>query len=455
MINLRDYQEKFVDAIRHEFHSGVQSVMGVAPTGFGKTICFSYIAHNASQLGNTTYITVHRKELVRQTSNSLLKNGIPHGVIASGYPEQDFPIQVCSIQTLSRRLDRYQPPFLLVTDEAHHSEAATYDPIIPKFNIPESDKVKRWAQNSFHLGVTATPERVDGKGFTNHFQRMVLGDDVKTLIENGWLSRPVVYAPPIEGIDLARVNTVNGEFNQDQLERMLDKPAIIGSAVEHYKRLMPHSPLTIAFTVSVDHARHLAQEFISNGIAAASLDGTMTDDERIHVLQKMGNQEIRVLTSCNLVSEGFDLSAAAGKDIAIACGILLRPTKSKALFLQQCGRVLRPATGKDETLILDHVENWKRHGMIDDPQDWSLEGRIKRGKAQRGETLATCPKCYSVFPPQPKCPGCGHSFAVVGGAPREIEERDGELVPLNTVTAQAFRRRANGFGPQVRKLERA
>jgi superfamily II DNA or RNA helicase len=315
-----------------------------------------------------------------------------------------------------------------------------------------------WAGDAFHLGVTATPIRRDGKGFDHIYQRMILGDDVKTLVENGWLSRPIVYAPPIEGaMDFSAVPMTAGDYNQAVIDQIMNRPKIMGDAVKHYQRLLPHSPPTIAFVVSVDAGKKLAAEFIAHGIPAAAIDGSMDDDQRTDLIKRFARGEIKILISCDLISEGFDLAAIADMDIAIAAAIFLRPTKSEGLYIQQAGRALRPATGKGETLIIDHVGNTLEHGAIDEHREWSLYGREKRSKRVKGETLATCKKCYAVYPPQPSCPACGFvDKPASGNMPREIEKVEGELVPLNTAKAAEFRKKARGLvGVQVRKLERA
>lgn len=449
-IELRDYQQEFVDNIRAAYAEGHRSVMGVAPTGFGKTISFDYMADGAAELGNLTYITVPRRELIKQTSKSLIKSGINHGIIAAGFPEKDCLIQLCSEQTLIRRLERYRPPDFWIKDEGHHLVSKSCETIYD------------WCSQAAVLAVTATPIRSDGRGFDKYCSKMICGADIGTLVELGWLSRPVMYAPPIPEIDLSDVHMLAGDYNKKELGIAMDKQVITGSAVAHYKKLLPHLPPTVAFCVSIAHARHVANEFIANGIPAESIDGEMEDEEREAIIRRVATGETKVLTSCDLISEGFDLSAAAGCDVAIACAIMLRPTKSLAVYLQQAGRALRPSKYKTETLILDHVNNWQMHGLVDEPREWSLEGRKKRTKASKGIALATCEKCYAVFPPVPVCPACGNNMKVAGNKGREIEEQDGELVQLDKETVLSFRATTmtskGGFAKKtqvIKKLERA
>jgi superfamily II DNA or RNA helicase len=425
--------------------------MAVAPTGAGKTVVFSYIADNASRLGNRVFIIVHRKELVRQTCKSLRFNDIPHGVIAAGYPITDTPIQVCSQQTLMSRLHLFQPPELLVWDEVHHIRSKS------------AEKIIEWAAQSTLLGVTATPIRADGKGFKNLFSAMVEADDIAKLIKDGWLVRPTYYAPPIPDLDLSQLHeNSRGDYIEEEMEEVLDKPKITGSAVEHYKRHLPHYPPTVVFCASVKHAQNVAAEFCANGIPSASIDGSMDDEQRAALIKGLEDGDIKCLMSCDLVSEGFDLPAI------VAC-IMLRPIGKKclALYMQQLGRILRMFAGKTEAFCFDHVENWRRHGFAECDQygqkrDWRVgfEGQKPKKGKDKGINLTRCPKCYAVFPTAAICPSCGHKLraATGGGVGREIEETDGELVKLDTAAILTFRSTgANGGRKKqvITKLQRA
>jgi len=447
MIVLRPRQDKFISDIREAFAEGHQRVLAVAPTSFGKTKCFSYIAQNAASLGNRVFICVHRRELIRQTARSMRDDGIKFGVIAAGYPELNYPIQLCSIQTLVRRLPRYRVPDLIIWDESHRIIGAVADAIL------------EWGANAHLLGVTATPIRLDGRGFDHIFSKMVLGPDVPTLIQDNidkpgtGLSKPVLYAPPIESIDVSGVKTdSNGELNQVQLGETMHKREIYGSAVEHYQRLLPHHPPTVAFCAGIKNAELMAAEFKKNDIASESIDGSMDDWTREQIIERLKNGTTKVLTSCDLISEGFDLPA-------IQCAILLRPTKSLALYIQQCGRAIRPAPGKVETIILDHVNNWRVHGLIEEKREWTLEGRKKKRTAPKADTLTTCPACFRCFPPADSCPACGHVLrGAGGGGGREIKEVDGELVridPAALIQPVVEMPKKGRRGIVVRRLERA
>jgi superfamily II DNA or RNA helicase len=269
------------------------------------------------------------------------------------------------------------------------------------------------------LGVTATPERLDGKGLGQMFDDMVMGPTVAELTAQGFLSHAIVYAPSAP--DLNGVGTRMGDYVQKQLEAAMVKTVITGSAVKHYGKYASGKK-AIAFCVSVRHAKDVAAEFREAGYTASHIDGGMNEEERDGVLKAFEEGRVQVLTSCDLVSEGFDLPA-------VEVAILLRPTKSLGLYLQQCGRAIRPHPDKEKTIILDHAGNTARHGFIDDDREWSLaDGFVQeRGKGEKAETVRTCTACFAMHKPSPTCPVCGHVYPV---KPRMVKHVDGDLVMM-------------------------
>jgi superfamily II DNA or RNA helicase len=151
---------------------------------------------------------------------------------------------------------------------------------------------------------------------------------------------------------------------------------------------------------------------------------------------------VQILVTVDVVSEGFDVPAAS-------VAILLRPTKSLGLYLQQVGRVLRPAPGKEAALILDHVGNVTRHGFPDDHRDWTLDDGIRRTAGIAAPSVRTCPECYAAFKPQPVCPVCGTPSKL---SAREIKQREGELQELARQAVQQARVRDRRQQAQARSL---
>ncbi len=411
MIHLRDYQSDCIGEIRAAYRAGRRSPLLVSPTGSGKTVMFAYISQGTSRKGNRVLILVHRQELVDQTCRTLLAFGVDHGVIAAGRsPDRTHAVQVGSVQTVVRRLDYFRPD-LIIIDEAHHGTAGSWRKVLdanPQARI---------------LGVTATPERLDGKGLKDVFDDLIRGPEVSWLIDNGHLSRPRYYAPP-QAANLTGLHMRGGDYAKDELAKAMDDKAITGDAVEHYARICGGVP-AVAFCVSVAHAQHVAEQFQAAGFRAAVLDGTLDRDSRRDRVKALGDGRLQVLTSCEIINEGFDLPI-------VTAAILLRPTMSLGLHLQQVGRVLRPAPGKDRAIILDHVGNLARHGFAEDVRDWSLEGRPKKKKRKADDeadvNVRQCPSCYCAHAPAASCPECGHVYQLTQ---REIEVRDGTLVELD------------------------
>jgi superfamily II DNA or RNA helicase len=280
------------------------------------TLMFSYIAAGVARNGKRVLIIAHRRELLRQISTALQRAGVKHGMLvggSTGIPPHN--VIVASVFTLANRLKHFPKPDLIIGDEAHHfTPDSSWGKVVAAF--PEA----------LVLGVTATPERLDGKGLGVLFEDMVIGPTVAELTEQEYLSPADVYAPSRP--DMQGVHTRMGDYVKAELEQAMDRPSITGSAVAHYRRLTPGKK-AIAFCVSVKHAQDVADDFRKAGFAAYHIDGGMKDTERDKVLKDFESGEIQVLTSCDLVSEGFDLPA-------VEVAILLRPTQSLSLYLQQC-----------------------------------------------------------------------------------------------------------------------
>ena len=409
-MKLRDYQEDAIQAVRDSFRSSHRRTLLVSPTGSGKTLMFSYISAGMAKNNKRILIIAHRRELLKQISAALRRVGVTHSVLASGTP--GIPrsnVVVASVFTLANRLKFFPAPDLIIGDEAHHfTPNSTWGKVVAAF--PKSRV----------LGVTATPERLDGKGLGLMFDDMVMGPTVSELTAQGFLSRAVVYAPSIP--DLGSVKSRMGDYVQSQLEDAMDKPVITGSAVAHYTKYAA-GKRAIAFCVSVKHAKDVAQDFRAAGYTASHVDGGMDEKERDSVLKAFEDGRIQVLTSCDLVSEGFDLPA-------VEVAILLRPTKSLSLYLQQCGRAIRPHDEKDHTIILDHAGNTMRHGFIDDEREWVLtDGEARKGaKKDAVASIRTCTQCFAVHKPMPACPMCGFAYPLKS---RKVMQQDGELHILN------------------------
>lgn len=462
-IVLRDYQESGANEVRVQFRNKNDPVLYVLATGGGKTYLFSYIADSAATAARKlpfdeyVFIIVHRKELLLQASASLRNLGVDHGLISPHFsPQLHKRIQVASIDTLLIRLKkRPMKARMLIYDEAHHVVAGNkWGRLYEELGKPPT------------LGVTATPVRTDGKGLGEHaggiFKAMVLGPSIAELIDRGMLLNPVVYTS-LEQPDLSGMKKdKEGDYNRKELAERVDKPVITGSAVEQYKTVCPGAR-AIVFCASIEHARHVAAEFNSAGYRFSILVGepAMSDAERTAVNKALRSGELDGACTVDLVSEGYDLPD-------LECCIMLRPTASESLFIQQVGRVMRPSDGKRGCFLLDHVGNVgkivdgsfkRKHGLPNELREWTLDGRTKapKGKKKPQEKtvdVAQCPKCYLVHEPSPTCPKCGHVYEIKG---RSLDQVDGVLVQVTEEMAdqqKKDRRQEVGRAQSLEELQR-
>lgn len=434
MLTLRPDQAALLNAAMGRLLSGCPSLLVTAPTGWGKTVVFSALAARLSQAGKRVFILVHRAELLDQVSRTLTELEVEHGCIAPHAPNhKDKAVQVASVFTLCRRLADYRRPDLLIIDEAHHAiMSTTWGRIIRAY-----EAVPR-------LGVTATPERLSGEGLQDTFQELIHGPTVKDLIAQGHLSDYRLFAPPVTYTE--GVHRRAGDYDKKELATVMDKPTITGDALDHYCKLA-RGKRAIIFCVSIQHAAHTADNFSRAGLAAASIDGTMDRMARRNLVREFSRGAIQILTSCDLISEGFDLPA-------IEVAILLRPTQSLALYLQQVGRALRPYPGKPYALILDHAGNALRHGLPDDERQWSLEGREKRtgGNGEASVGCRTCGQCFAaVRTGTAVCPYCQWVFPIES---REVEQVDGVLEEIDRQMLRVQQRREVGRASEFTDLLR-
>ena len=368
----------------------------------------AHIVSSVAARKRSTIFTVHRRELIKQTMDTFDTCGISYGVIAAGHrfdPMQET--YIASIDTLKRRLEFVPEPALLMIDECHHAVSAGWATVLKHYD------------KAHVLGLTATPWRLDGRGLGDLFGEIVHGTETRWLIENKFLAPFRAFAPSTP--DTSGVHTKMGDYDAVEIADLMDKPKITGDAVEHYGKLC-NGARAVAFATNVAHSMHIAECFNAAGIRAAHIDGSMAHWERDAAIQAFRDGDVRVLSNCNLISEGFDLPA-------MDAAILLRPTKSLSLYLQQVGRPLRYHEGKT-AFIIDHAGNIAEHGLPTDEFDWSLTGRKKKKKAEAQEIkVKVCEKCFCTYPSaEPMCPNCG---ATKAANQREIEQVAGELAEID------------------------
>lgn len=383
MKTLRPYQNDIVDRLRNAYLHDYKAPCVVLPCGGGKSVIVAEIAKRTTAKQNHVLFLVHRKELVDQIQNTFDFWGVDMN-----------NADIMMVQTASRRINKLTSPALIITDENHHSKAATYRKIYDAF------------PNAHRLGVTATPVRLDGSGLGDVNDILVEGVSAKWLIKHHYLAPYDYYAPSIA--DLTGIKIQHGEYETKSVEKALLRTAVFGNAIKHYRQLADGKQ-AICYCVSVNHSYAMAEEFKANGISAEHIDGTTPKEQRDRIIERYRRGEITILCNVDLISEGFDVPDCE-------CAILLRPTKSLTLYIQQSMRCMRYKKGK-RAIIIDHVGNYARHGMPDADRKWDLHAK-KAAKKQEKQAedlkIKQCPECYYTFEPpsfgRAVCPACGYMF---------------------------------------------
>ena len=406
MNDLWEHQQKAVEEIESAWASGIRSVCQQAPTGAGKTRILRKIIDNHAKTKKIIYIIAHRESLVQQLSDELEKIGIRHGIIKSGTPYIRYRTQVCSMQTLVRRLDKLEEADMIIIDECHHIMSNSYLKIL-----------EHWP-DALVLGVTATPSRLSGEPLSDVFQKLIPGPQPSELMEKGVLCNYDYYAP--DDVDMTGARHQQGDFKKSEAQERSDNKKVIGSILEHYKKLADHEP-AICCCVSIEHAEHVAEQFCNAGYRAVAIHSKMSGSYE-SAINGLRTGEVEILCQVEVLSEGVDIKGAKVL-------IMARPTESIVIFLQQVGRVLRSAPGKEKAIIIDHVSNFTRHGLPDDFRIWSLDGKIKK---QEASEYKRCPQCQRPVPLSARqCPYCGFSWKEAEKAERDIpKEHAGELVNI-------------------------
>ncbi len=417
-MELRDYQTKSHMDLRDGFLAGYRAMLLQAPTGSGKTVIAAQLVKAAADKGSGTIFFAHRRELVYQCSDKLEKFGVPHGLIMSGEFEDDWVgVRVASIDTFRARYMRGTRAFpeakVVIIDEAHRSLAPTYLRMIDTYK----------ERGAVILGLTATPQRPDGKGLGHVYEHMVQTPGITELIAMGFLVPPKHFAPSKP--DLSGVKTKRGDYDESSLQEFMDDATLVGDVVQNWLRLAKDRR-TIVFASGVAHSIHLRDEFLKFGIHAAHIDGTTPQHDRDKIIEQVRDGRVQVICNCMVLTEGFD-------EPEISCIVLARPTKNYSLYVQMGGRGARTAPGKEDFYVIDHSGAVYRHGKLDEPYPWTLDsgGIAERETLKiqklREKTTITCMKCAAVYAGQINCPMCGHVPERMG---RYVNSLTGDLVAV-------------------------
>lgn len=394
---LRDYQQKVYDKTLAAFKHGYKRPLIVLPCGAGKSYLFAEMAKNAH---GEVLILTHRRELLNQHNELLAGLGIK--------------ARVSMVLTEANHLGQYQRPMLIITDEAHLSRSNSWMKVLDYYN-------------TYTVGFTATPMRLDGKPLGDMYDTLIEGVSVRWLIDNKRLAPFEYYAPMTVNTDSIR--RVAGDYVVSDLERIMNEKAIYSDAIRSYKRLADGEK-TIAYCVSVKHAESLAEKFREAGYSAASISAGTPNREEI--MNDFRSGKITVLCNVGIISEGISIND-------VTCCLLLRPTESIALGIQQMMRCMRYVPGKTAK-ILDCAGNHMRVGLPDEDREWSLTASVKKPERMDSEgnfTVRVCQSCYKTFATAPVCPYCGAIYALT---PREIKAHEG--IELQRITAAETERMA-------------
>lgn len=391
---LRDYQTELLNKIFSSFREGYRRPLVVAPCGAGKSYLFVELIKRTR---GEALILTHRQELKEQHEALLEELGAKNA-------------RVAMILTEANRLGQYPAPELIVTDEAHLSRSNSWMKVIEYYD-------------TFTVGFTATPVRLDGKPLGDIFDTIVTGVDARWLIENRRLAPYEYYAPTL--VDTSGLRTVAGDYVASDLEQLMNERAIYGDVIESYRRIA-QGERTICYCVSVNHARKTAEAFRDAGISAESVSSGTPLGRRKTILEDFRNGKFSVLCNVGIISEGVSIDE-------VSCCMLLRPTESVALGIQQMMRCMRYLPGKTAKII-DCCQNYLRVGLPDDDREWSLDKPLRRRQEldRNGNFyIRCCPECYLTFATAPKCPYCGAEYPL---HPREIKAH--QDIELQRITAE-------------------
>ncbi|MDD5870603.1 MAG: DEAD/DEAH box helicase, partial [Bacteroidales bacterium] len=389
----RDYQQLAKEKIFGKWNC-VDNILYQMPTGTGKTRLFTSIIRDINVWGlrhNISFrilIIAHRSELIEQSSRSLDKYHIKHGVLAGTMKDKrdlTQAIQVASIQTITHPSNRcliedLQFDFIII-DEAHHAVANSYQ------------KLWKFCPNSKKLGVTATPWRMNNSGFTQIFDAYIPSMTIKEFIQKGWLAAYRYYSIPsnsdiIKSIESIRDFDIEGDYKSSALTQVFDTSKIRAELYNSYAK-NALGKKGIIYSISREHSEHICSQYRSHNITIENIDSETPAKTRERIINAFKSGEIDIIVNVDIFSEGFDCP-----DIEFIQ--LARPTKSLVKYIQQVGRGLRK-NGNKRCIILDNVGMYSRFGLPDEDRDWEsffygdkTEYNVERPRSYNVKSLNEC-----------------------------------------------------------------
>lgn len=429
MILLRPYQEEIIRGVRAHFREGRKKVLICLPTGGGKSATCARILHNAAERKKRVWFLCHRRELISQISRAFDLEGIQYGLVtADAKMNLAAPAQICSIPTLANRIDRLPAPDLIAWDEVHHLMAGSWKKIALSF------------PDAYHVGLSATPIRLDGAGLGEFFEAMVCGPSVKWLMENNFLSQYRLFAPMT--VDTSGLHSRMGDYIKSEANELMNKPKIIGKAVDHYRQHIDGAR-AIVFCVSIEHSQAMAKEFNDAGIPAVHIDGKTDDWIREGAINDLVEGKLKIITQVEIFGEGVDVPA-------LDAVIDQSPTMSLSRYLQRAGRMMRLFPGKKYGYYLDAVGNSQLHGLPDDDRSWTLT--TGKPDKERASVLPPriCGMCFAANRCGATiCKVCKTVFPIEG---RQVEQVEGELAEIDAAREKREARIAQGLTKDLESL---
>lgn len=353
---LRNYQHQIRQQLFYTWNS-YKNIIVQMPTGTGKTHLLASIVSSELNGGSKgVWIVAHRRELVEQIKETVERYGIS---------KEDGRVKVMSIQWLSLHWEdmKAERPSLIVIDEAHHALAETYKELWTRY--PDAKK----------LGMTATPCRLNRKGFTDLFEILITSDNIADFIRQGWLS-PFDYVsirPDSEDqrlVDSLSKRGADGDFQVKEMNSVLNRRPTIERLYESVRQYADEKK-GIVYAVSISHARNIAAYYNEHGMNAVAIDSKTPTKQRKQFVEDFRQGKIQVLVNVDVFSEGFDCPDVEFVQMA-------RPTLSLAKYLQQVGRGLRKTEGKESCMLIDNVGLYRLFGLPTAERDWQamFEGRL-------------------------------------------------------------------------------
>jgi len=409
---LRDYQQECLSVIWKALPKE-ETILIQAATGAGKTIIFCEL--NKQILSKWPAIRIgilaHRRELISQAKDKMLrvwpdagsKIGIACGTIQK-HVDVRRPITIGTIQTLSNKIENTKPFDIIIIDEAHR---------IPPMN--DDNQYAKWIKAMQELnprvriiGFTATPFRL-GHGYIygktcrpdneNLFSDLNYRIGIQKLQGAGYLCPLIAKETKNISFSLSGIKRIGGDYSTRDVSDLMSEDLHVGSAIEAIREYASDRKHIVVFAVTIEHAEILSKTFNHHGISAATVHSKMATGQRDMILRNFDAGRFRVIVNVGILTEGWDSPHAD-------CGIMCRPTLSPALFVQMIGRMLRISNGKKDALILDLANNFRTHGMPDNPRV-IIPGR-KKESINGDDIIMTCPECMTVVAPQTRiCPECG------------------------------------------------